>query len=892
MEHGVAHRASAIAVGMCLIVTGICVVPGLHFDHAGNSRSIPTSASSATPPPSHSGGFGGRIAFSGRSEAGNITLGLPGANPNATAIDKRTGDILVLLGPSYLDVVSPASGSVIATINLGADLYPIAVAFDSATNEIYVTTLYATTNATLNATSAGEGNEVVVVSGLTYAIVAHVLVGINPWGIVYDNLTGDIWVVNGGLFYANGTASPELTVINGSNHVVVANLRVYAEAPTGIGFDYRTRDIIIAGIGFTLFGYVVAVNDTTYSVAWVGCGGQFQSSPDAIAYDLRTGEVYVLLNEGDLFVYNGATGQSTAEIRLGGSLVGLSYDNRSGMMYVTNYGANAVSVINGSTYTIVGNIKVKDGPGGAAYSYRSDSVYVADTQSQAVSVINTTAADVSNTIRVSASPVALVEDSALQAIVVTGADQVLAISDRNGSIVGSAAVGLNPEGIAYDNQTDELYVTNAGSNSVTVLSGSNLTVTDTISVGNYPQGIAYDGATSQIFVACAGSNVVDVISPASHSVVARIGVGLGPTELAVDPALSELFVTEYDNDSVSVISTQSMTLVGSIPLSYFSAPVGIALDPSTDQLYVADSFRSSVSIISAANRSVVGNVTVGGAPFDVVFDPNSDLMLVSNACAVTGSPASLVCNSNVTILSTSLREVVGSVVTGDSPLGEAFSPTTGNVYVANFYSGTVTVLTPIPPPAYSVTFEESGLVSGAAWSVTLGGVQEPAVAPSPITFAQPNGTYSYSVTPVPGYTTAYQGQVDVLGNTTVFVTFELFTYAATFRETGLPSGTSWSVNLNGSIEKSNSTTITFHSLANGSYEFSVAGVSGYTANDTAGTILVNGSSVTAAINFVANQPSGTLWLYVGIAVAAAAVGAAAAGTYLLRRRGPRARTPE
>ncbi len=77
------------------------------------------------------------------------------------------------------------------------------------------------------------------------------------------------------------------------------------------------------------------------------------------------------------------------------------------------------------------------------------------------------------------------------------------------------------------------------------------------------------------------------------------------------------------------------------------------------------------------------------------------------------------------------------------------------------------------------------------------------------------------------------------------------TYAVQFVESGLPSGTSFSVTLNGATS-SGSGTVSF-SEVNGSYSFSVGSVSGYTASPSSGTVVVSGSAVSESITFTTNS---------------------------------------
>ncbi|MEM3846044.1 MAG: hypothetical protein QXU98_10125, partial [Candidatus Parvarchaeota archaeon] len=93
-------------------------------------------------------------------------------------------------------------------------------------------------------------------------------------------------------------------------------------------------------------------------------------------------------------------------------------------------------------------------------------------------------------------------------------------------------------------------------------------------------------------------------------------------------------------------------------------------------------------------------------------------------------------------------------------------------------------------------------------------------------------------------------------------------YSIFFDEQGLPSGTSWQVELNGSWESSTSDQISF-SLPNGSYNWVLAPVSGYHADAYSGVVDVAGSNVTVSIiwsqvkyaeTFIeSGLPVGTTW---------------------------------
>jgi uncharacterized repeat protein (TIGR02543 family) len=91
-------------------------------------------------------------------------------------------------------------------------------------------------------------------------------------------------------------------------------------------------------------------------------------------------------------------------------------------------------------------------------------------------------------------------------------------------------------------------------------------------------------------------------------------------------------------------------------------------------------------------------------------------------------------------------------------------------------------------------------------------------------------------------------------DTCVFGMTKVSAYSVAFVESGLASGTSWSVTFDGATQASTSTSISFSAL-NGVYSYSVSVPSGYTSPSTlSGTVTVNDASVIINIVFTPIQP--------------------------------------
>ena len=151
----------------------------------------------------------------------------------------------------------------------------------------------------------------------------------------------------------------------------------------------------------------------------------------------------------------------------------------------------------------------------------------------------------------------------------------------------------------------------------------------------------------------------------------------------------------------------------------------------------------------------------------------------------------------------------------------------------------------------NVSFQQQRLPPGNTWYVNITGGGNFHSSNGTITFLEINGTYSYNVSsgnklyrPIP-----YSGSF--VPNKTAFpirITFILVTYTVTFSETGLTNGTIWSVSVNNDTKISTNGTI-IYGLNNGSFEYSVQPIPGFSTDTYAGNLTVNGSSFVESISW-------------------------------------------
>ena len=267
-----------------------------------------------------------------------------------------------------------------------------------------------------------------------------------------------------------------------------------------------------------------------------------------------------------------------------------------------------------------------------------------------------------------------------------------------------------------------------------------------------------------------------------------------------------------------------------------------------------------------------------GAPTNLSIAAESVALVETSNYSVTFTESGLPSGTSWSVTFNGTANSSSQASIDFSVVPDAYHYTVGEVpgYTATPLDGTVGVedtnLT-IPivwsPTLYRVTLAESGLPRGTSWSVTLDGNSSHATTSS-ISFEIPNGTYTASIANVSGFVAnVTEVPVAVQGsNQTVEVGWVAFDFRVTFTSTGLPVGTSWSVDLNGTILSSATGTIAF-AEPNGTYTAKIPGVPGFRPNETSERFAVANSSVNVPISWSPVEylvsfletglPAGTPW---------------------------------
>jgi len=176
-----------------------------------------------------------------------------------------------------------------------------------------------------------------------------------------------------------------------------------------------------------------------------------------------------------------------------------------------------------------------------------------------------------------------------------------------------------------------------------------------------------------------------------------------------------------------------------------------------------------------------------------------------------------------------------------------------------------TTLTVTFVPLYIETFAVSGLAAGVDWVL---GVTSPTgenftylISGNAFAFDAPSGaSFTWSVSAVGYVASPSYGTFVVTANATIQIVFSV-PATLTFTETGLPSGTPWTVSLlQGSVwtnETSAASSITFANAKAGTYSYTVAATD-YSATPASGSGTLPGANVSIAFVVIPGTLSGTV----------------------------------
>ncbi|WP_374545453.1 beta-propeller fold lactonase family protein, partial [Rhodoblastus sp.] len=263
------------------------------------------------------------------------------------------------------------------------------------------------------------------------------------------------------------------------------------------------------------------------------------------------------------------------------------------LAYVTDQGADAVSIVDLAKGAVVETVKVGQKPAGIAVAPGGARIYVSNPAGRSVSVIERQPGGGHKTIAeiaVGQGPLGLALDIPGERLFAADwyADRVYVIDTGKRAVSGEIAVGKSPSGMAVSRDNRWLYVANRESDTISVVDLSTLRSMAEIAVGKAPFGVTYDpnGPDGpRLLVANVQSGDVSVVDPAARRETRRLAVKSFPYVAAATRDGSRIFVTNQHDDSVSVFDGKTYQPRGLV--SACGYPEGLLVAPDQREALVA-----------------------------------------------------------------------------------------------------------------------------------------------------------------------------------------------------------------------------------------------------------------------------------------------------------------
>ena len=473
----------------------------------------------------------------------------------------RSSNLVYLSSSNQLTVVDGVTQTLLTSVTIPGSVLSNRLFINGTTNRVYL----ATTNALL---AVVDGDRL---SPTFNSVIASVPLGGSANPIVGDEGSNTIVVVL--------QNEKKTQIINGATNAVSATIPS-TQHPTAAAVDPITHRAYIAN----QLNFVQKINLNTASLegmiitaAEVGIGAL--NPNNHLFYAPVTTDVTVMRTLDK----NGVVGQISALPHASGRYTFAAVNRQTNRIYALNTMADIggtasdpcfVSVIDGDTDTVIANVTVGNQPFGIGANEATNKVYVTNAGRGVAAPGGISIVDGASNTAESANTSAfttqsfqgpVVANEVTNKIYFNNASAALGVLDGITKIATPFPTPIGaPFSISVNKVLNRVYV--AASNGLNVINGDTDAVITTINLTS-TGGIAINEITHRIFVTNPSNDTLTIIDGASNAVVDVIPVGDNPTIVAVNDLTNRIYLGNRDQRTVSVIDGSNLTVVATVPVS-------------------------------------------------------------------------------------------------------------------------------------------------------------------------------------------------------------------------------------------------------------------------------------------------------------------------------------
>lgn len=258
-------------------------------------------------------------------------------------------------------------------------------------------------------------------------------------------------------------------------------------------------------------------------------------------------------------------------------------------------------------------------------------------------------------------------------------NRISVINAKKTSLVKSINVGGEPFDIVYDSGNGNLYSSNLNQK-LSIINGKSGKLSGIIDTGTYSGRMALNGRSNTLYLQNLLNLSYEKVGLSSHASISNVSISkTTPISkhpipgISYDSANNTVFAANFQNDTVVVLNATSGRILRNLS---FPGQVGaVYFDRAENMVYLTVPVVQQMYALNASTYARDGNVSTGGYPSSIAADNAAGFLFVTNELAATLSVYSI---SSLSPLET-LNLSSGST-------GALYVPQNGRLYVIN--SGT------------------------------------------------------------------------------------------------------------------------------------------------------------------------------------------------------------
>lgn len=336
--------------------------------------------------------------------------------------------------------------------------------------------------------------------------------------------------------------------------------------------------------------------------------------------------VLMLLLVGLLFVAEASSARARADtlvttVPISGAVED-AVNSQTGLVYVTDSGADSISVLNASTNSIIASISLPSYAAAVAVNPATDTVYATDGGSR-LYVIDGATEQLTDTIT----------------LPISGTDS-----------------------IAVNSQTDTIYVVSLD-NQLAVVDGATDKVTTTMSLNNTyaTNWVAINPDDGLIYVSAVtrydGGGTLTMINATTDTLVRQVQFdGSNGYFVVVNPLTNAVYVA--GGNATFVFNGSTGALTGTIP----QVSVGLGFNSATDKVYITnEEDPGSLFVVNATSLALGQTIALQNGSFDIAIDQSTNVVYVVNEISHS---LSVIDGTGTSQLTVSSQDTEGNTITG------------------------------------------------------------------------------------------------------------------------------------------------------------------------------------------------------------------------------------